>query len=552
MRLTAWTPSNLLVMSQPDPHEHRVALLSELDPAPSMRPFEIGEVKGLLVRLREGLHAVSDVCPHAKAPLHEGALCGHRLVCPWHHSVFDVGSGALLEPPALDGLARYPVRMEGDAVFVTLPDADAPTALAVVAAKGRRTVLVVGAGAAGQVAVETLRREGFDGRVILAGPEPEPPYDRTNLSKHFLSGQTKREDLPLRRDPGFFDRIGVERRVAAVERLDARGKTAVLTDGEIVSYDAAILATGGTPKRLDVPGAADPRVCLLRTVDDAERVLALLPEKGARAVAVGASFIGMEAVSSLAQRGVNVTVLSPDELPFTRQLGPEIGASIRRLHERNGVRFVPGAKVARFEGASGGELTVRLEDGGSIAADVAIIGVGVRPTTDFVQGVERERDGGIVVDRRLHAGHDLYAVGDVASFPLPGQVGSGERVRIEHWRVAQQHGALAAWNIARSEKRRDLDTSGFVPFFWTFHFGQRMNYVGHARAWDEVIFDGDPNEPPFVAYYLRGGKTVAAVGTHRDADLAAMHELLRLDRAPTAAQLRSGNYSPLREVAAAP
>ena len=527
--------------------EQRVASLSELAPAPSMRPFEIGGVKGLLVRLPEGLYAVSGLCPHAQAPLHEGALCGHRLVCPWHQSVFEVTSGALLEPPALDGLERFSVRADGDDIFVTVPKPSPRRP--VYAPKSPRTVLILGAGAAGQVAAETLRHEGFDGRIVLVGPEPEAPYDRTNLSKHFLSGKARREDLPLRREPGFFDRIGVERKIDTVSRLDAPEKTATLASGETLAYDAAILATGGNPGTLDVPGSDHPRVCVLRSVADAQRIIALAPGKGARAVAVGSSFIGMEAVSSLAQRGVEVTVLSPDDIPFEKQLGGEVGASIRRLHEQNGVRFLPGAKIARFEDTSG-ELKIVLTDGSRLAAEVAIVGVGVRPATDFVIGVERGHGGGIVVDGTLYAGHDLYAAGDIASFPsLPG-AGAGERVRIEHWRVAQQHGALAAQNIARSGTLRNLHDTGFVPFFWTYHFEQRMNHVGSAQKWDEIVFDGDPEAPPFIAYYLRDGHTVAAVGTHRDADLAAMHELLRLKRAPTAARLRAGDYSPLKELAA--
>ncbi len=530
-------------MSIAENREHRVARLSELAPAPSMQPFEIGETKGLLVRLSEGLYAVNGLCPHAQAPLHEGALCGHRLVCPWHQSVFEIPSGALLDPPALDGLARYPVRTDGDEVFVMLPAPPPPPPTSV--PTSRRTVVIVGAGAAGQAAAETLRREGFDGRIVLAGSEPESPYDRTNLSKHFLSGKARREDLPLRRAPGFFDEIGVERKIAAVTRLAAGDKTATFSDGETLTYTAAILATGGMPKGLDVPGSDHPRVRLLRTVADAEQIIELAPGKGAQAVAVGASFIGMEAVSSLAQRGVEVTVLLPGDVPFERQLGGEIGASIRRLHEQNGVRFLK-AKVARFADASGG-LEVFLTDGSILLATVAIVGVGVRPATDFVEGVECERDGGIVVDAHLHAGNDLYAVGDLASFPLPT---TGERVRIEHWRVAQQHGALAARNIARPEQRQTLEESGFVPFFWTYHFEQRMNHVGYARQWNEIIFDGDPARPPFVAYYLNDGRTVAAAGTHRDADLAAMHELLRLGRAPMVAQLRAGDYSPLAAVAA--
>lgn len=517
--------------------ERSVARLSELDPAPSMRPFEIGETKGLLVRLPDGLHAFNGLCPHARAPLHEGVLCGKRLVCPWHQSVFDVADGSLLDPPSLDGLERYSLRIEGDDVLVTLPEAPAPPP-APRARNGRRTVLIVGAGAAGQVAAETLRRENFDGRIVLVGPEPEPPYDRTNLTKHFLSGQAKRDDLPLRRDPGFFDTIGVEHKIAAVECLDAPGKTATFTGGETLCYDAAILATGGVPRPLDVPGADNPRVCLLRTVADAERILALVPDKGARVVAAGASFIAMEAVSSLRQRGLEVTVVSPDEIPFERQLGREIGASIRHLHEANGVEFLPRARVVRFEERPAG-MTVVLEDGRRLEADAVLVGVGVRPATDFVTGIEREKDGGIVVDEHLHAGHDLYAAGDIASFPMPANVG---HVRIEHWRVAQQHGALAARNIARPAHPLSLTASGFVPFFWTFHFGQRMNYVGHAHQWDEIMFSGDPKSPPFAAYYLRGGRTVAAAGTHRDADLAAIHELLRLGHGPTADELRTAGY----------
>ena len=534
-------------MSTVKNREHFVGHLADLAPAPSMRPFELGETKGILIRLPSGQYAVSGLCPHAQAPLHEGVLCGNRLVCPWHQSVFEVTSGSLLEPPALDGLQRFIVRIDGDGVFVTLPPST-PRAPKYTPAS-RRTVLIAGAGAAGQVAAETLRREGFDGRIVMVGPEPEAPYDRTNLTKHFLSGKARRGDLPLRREPDFLDRIGVERKIAAVTRLAARAKTATFTDGETFSYDAAILATGGTPKPLAIPGADHPRVRYLRTVADVEQIIALLPGKGARAVAVGASFIGLEAVSSLSQRGMEVTVLSREEIPFERQLGREIGASIRRLHEQNGVRFLPGTKVACFEDAAG-ELKIVLADGRGLMADLAIVGMGVRPAADFVEGVERARDGGLVVDAMLHAGHDLYAVGDLASFPLSPDAGSGERVRIEHWRVAQQHGMLAARNIMHPEAQQNLYDAGFVPFFWTYHFGQRMNHVGFAPEWDDIVFDGDPGTPPFMAYYLREGHVIAAVGTHRDADLAAMHELLRLRRAPTSAQMRAGDYSPLAALAA--
>ena len=527
-------------------HEHRIARLSELAAAPSMKPVEVGGLKILLVRLVDGLHAVSGLCPHAQAPLHEGALCGHRLVCPWHQSVFDVTSGSLLEPPSLDGLARYPVRCNGDEVTVTLPP-PVPRPAVRSSGKGRDgTVLIVGAGAAAQVAAETLRAEGCDKQVIMVGPEPDAPYDRTNLSKHFLSGQAQRDALPLRQDPAFFETLGVERRVDAVAALDANRKQATLRSGETLAYEAAILATGGAPKPLSVPGADHPRVCLLRSVADAERVVSLIPETGGRVVVVGGSFIGLEAASSLAQRGLEVTVLSPTDVPFEKQLGREIGQSIRRLHERNGVRFFPSAKVASFQDANG-SVSVTTENGDHFVADAVVVGIGVRPATEFVEGVRRAAVGAGLVDEYLQAADGMYAVGDIASFPWP-DGGTGGRIRIEHWRVAKQHAALAARNLFRAQERMTLEKSGFVPFFWTFHFGQRMNYVGHAERWDEIVFDGHVEEPPFIAYFVRDGQTVAAAGTHRDADLAAMHELLRLGRAPRTEQLRAGSFLPTEAV----
>ena len=361
-------------MATIEKREYLVARQSELEPAPSMRPLEFEAVRGVLIRLPDGLYATSDVCPHAMAPLHEGALCGKRLVCPWHQSVFDVTSGTLLEPPALDGLDRYEVRVEDDEVYITLPGKSSP-AEPKTHPHRRRTAVVVGAGAAGQVAAETLRREGFGGRVVLIGSEPGPPYDRTNLTKHFLSGKAKREELPLRREPEFWDKIDVERKTATVTQLDCLAKTATCDDGEIFSYDAAILATGGIPRPLDVPGSDSHRVCRLRTIEDVERVLNLLPERGGRAVVAGASFIGMEAASSLTQRGVDVKVISQAEIPFERQLGHEIGGSIRRLHERNGVDFLAKSKVTRIEEIDSA-LNVHLVDGRILVADVVIVGLG--------------------------------------------------------------------------------------------------------------------------------------------------------------------------------
>ena len=525
-----------------------VASLSDLPPAPCLYPVEAAGVKLLLVRLPDELHAVDALCPHAQAPLAEGALCGRRLVCPWHQSVFDVTDGTLLDPPSLDGLHRYPVRVDADRVLVTVPQTLAepprvPRPAASASGRGQ-TVAIIGAGAGGEAAVEALRAEGFDGRVVLIGREDDPPYDRTNLSKHFLTGDAGEDKLPLR-PAGFLESLKVERMIGTVTSLEAAEKTVRFEDGSTLRYDGALLAAGSIPKTLDVPGADLPGVWTLRTVADARRLVGAVADKRKRVVVIGASFIGLEAVSSLRQRGVEVTVISPVHIPFERQLGRAVGESLHHLHLENGVRFHLGEEIARFTGDMGGVHGVHLKSGTVIPAEIVVVGIGVRPATGFVHGTALAEDGGLVVDEHLHAGNDLYAAGDLANFPLPLPSGGSERTRIEHWRVAQQHARLAARNLAAGKPRFTLADEGFVPFFWTFHFGQRLNYVGHANGEDEIILDGDPRRPPFLAYYLRDGKMLAAAGTHRDADLAAIHELLRVGKTPSAEQLRRGTFSPV-------
>ena len=520
--------------------EHSAAPLSALGGETGLHQVEIAGKKILLARRGEDVFAVGALCPHAQAPLIEGAVCGHRIVCPWHQSVFDLRDGRLIEPPALDGLPSYPVRVEDGQVFVTLDDEDdpPPTPPASVPSLGDlATVAIIGSGAAGQAAAEALRAEGFGGRVVLIGQEEFPPYDRTNLSKMFLSGQAERENLPLRSEgDDFFAAMGIERKIGTVTRLDAPAKTLTFADGTTLAYAGALLATGAAPIRLDVPGADLEGVHVLRTLADAEAIVARASE-AKRVVVVGASFIGLEAASALRERKLAVTVVAPESEPLEKILGEQVGRSLRRLHEKNGVEFRLGTEVAEIEGV-GAVAAVRLKDGARIEADLVVVGIGVRPATDFVHGIERTRDGGVPVDGRLHAGHNLYVAGDVAAFPPPGAAEGDGPVRIEHWRVAMQHGRLAARNLAG--RSTSLEKAGFVPYFWTYHFGCRYNYVGHVEKWDEIIFEGDPEKPPFLAHYIQGGRLRATFGFGREADVAALHELLRLGQSPTAAELRAG------------
>ena len=502
-----------------------------------MKEVTVGETKILLARVGDGYHAVGATCPHYGAPLAEGALCGTRVVCPWHHAAFDVTSGDLLEPPALDALVSYGVRVAGGQVFVSLPDGAqgrrTPAMTACDAAADPRQFVILGAGAAGYAAAQALREEGFRGRVVMITLEDSAPYDRPNLSKDYLQGHAEPEWMPLRPDE-FFGGHGIKLvRNREVTRVDARTKTLTFEGGETMDYDALLVATGAAPVRLNIPGADLKNICVLRSFADADSVIETAG-RARRAVVVGASFIGMEAAAALCARGLEVTVVAPSREPFASTLGPEVGALFRRVHESHGVRFKLGSIVYRFEGAHNVEAVV-LDSGERIETDMVVVGVGVRPVTHFLEGVTLEEDGGVVVDSRLRAAEGLWAAGDIASFPDPR---AGGRLRIEHWRTAQQQGRAAARDMAG----RDAAFDG-VPFFWTRQFDAGLLYVGHAAAWDEIVYRGRLDAHDFLAFYVRDGRVAAVAGMNRDGEMAAAEELMRLGRMPTPEQLKGDGAS---------
>jgi NADPH-dependent 2,4-dienoyl-CoA reductase/sulfur reductase-like enzyme/nitrite reductase/ring-hydroxylating ferredoxin subunit len=502
-----------------------------------MKEVSVGETRVLLARVGGELHAVSATCPHYGAPLAEGALCGTRVVCPWHHAAFNVTNGDLEEPPALDGLVSYDVRVEGERILVSLPEAAqdrrTPAMAGCDAAADPYLFVILGGGAAGYAAAQTLREEGFRGRVLLITREDRAPYDRPNLSKDYLQGHAEPEWMPLRADE-FFGEHGIELlRNREVTRVEANSKTLTFEGGETLRYDALLVATGGAPVRLNIPGSDLKNICVLRSFSDADAVIETAG-RSRRAVVVGASFIGMEAAAALRERGLEVTVVAPSREPFASTLGPEVGALFRRLHESRGVRFKLGSIVYRFEGVHHVEAVV-LDSGEGVETDMVLVGAGVRPVTHFLEGVTLEEDGAVVVDSRLRAAEGLWAAGDIASVPDPR---AGGRARIEHWRVAQQQGRAAARNMAG----RDTVFDG-VPFFWTRQFDAGLLYVGHASSWDELIFDGDLDAHDFLAFYVKGGRVAAVAGMNRDRELAAAEELLWTGRMPSPERIRAGGLN---------
>jgi NADPH-dependent 2,4-dienoyl-CoA reductase/sulfur reductase-like enzyme/nitrite reductase/ring-hydroxylating ferredoxin subunit len=501
-----------------------------------MKAYEAGETNVLLARVNGNFHALGATCPHYGAPLAEGALCGTRIICPWHHASFDVTTGDLLEPPAFDALPRYDVRIEKDQVFVVLPDevADRRTPPMVKGdiQRDKRTFVIVGGGAAGYMAAQTLREDGFQGRVVMITREDRLPYDRPNLSKDYLEGHAEPEWMPLRPDE-FFTLHDIEiMRGREVTRIDASARTITFSDGESITYDVALVATGGMPRELQGQREGLPNIFLLRSYADADAIIGAAVPKS-RAVVIGASFIGMEVASSLIERQCSVTVVAPGGVPFEKTLGAEIGAYFKRLHESHGVKFRLGANVAGFEGTGKAEAVV-LENGDRLEADLVLVGVGVKPATAFLTGVELSKDGGVIVDEHLRASDSLFAAGDVAAFV---SALTGERTRIEHWRTALQQGRIAAHNMLGKNVPYDS-----VPFFWTRQFGVSLQYVGHAKEWDWITILGSLEGQDFLAFYVKEKRILAVAGMNRGAEIATVEGLMRENRMPSPDEVRKNTF----------
>lgn len=490
---------------------HRVARFADV---PENRGLEvkIADTKIVLLRVGDQLRAFQGECPHAGAPLAEGALCHGRLICPWHKAAYRIEDGALCEPPSLDGLKRYPLEMRDDEVWVDdqpMVDAHTPPA------DDERIFVIVGAGAAGTAAAAALREKGFGGRIQLIDREADAGYDRTVLSKFVIAGEMPPDEVPPLRDEAFYGKQRIERLRGEVASFDAQHKTLKLTDGQTLSYDAALLATGGIPKPLELPGAELPQVFLLRSKDQAKRILDAA-KPGQKAVIIGDSFIALESASALRTYGLDVTVLARHAVPFAAQFGETVGKAIRARHVAHGVVFHTDGEAKSIEG-SGKVEAVLLDNGQRLPADLVLVGIGVTPATDVFADLPKEKDQSLKVDGGMRVSDGLWAVGDIATFPL-----NGQPQRIEHWRLAQQQARIAAANMLGGDEHY-LD----VPYFWTWHFGKNYDYLGHAESWDEVEFKGDPYHPPFIGLFGKHGVVVAAVACDEERAMAMLAERMK-------------------------
>jgi apoptosis-inducing factor 3 len=503
-----------------------------------MQQIKVEDSQILLSRINDQYYATSAFCTHYGAPLAKGILCDERIVCPWHNACFNAIAGQQEEPPGLDSLTHFSVRVEGEQVLVKLPSAIPQQRTLEMAiyepSLDPRTFVILGAGAAGTAAVEMLRQKGFQGKIVLISAETNLPYDRTKLSKNYLQGQAEADSLSLR-SCEFYQQHDIELCFGqAVTEVNALGKKITFADNSQQKFDSLLLATGGLARKLDVPGADLANIFTIRQPSDVDSILNKVKNAN-KAVVIGSSFIGMEAAASLTQQGLQVTVVSPSKVPFEKILGDKLGKMFQKVHESKGVEFKFETKVTEFIGNEGVEYVI-LDNGEKVAADLVILGIGVQPNTSYLKGIKLdEKDHSIRVNNYLQTEiENIYAAGDIAQFPYAPM---GESTRIEHWRLAAQHGRIAAVNMLGKSPQL---VEQIVPFFWSGQYDLKLRYVGHAEEWDEIKVEGnlELEQPEFLVYYFKDDCIMAVAGINRDRDIAAISELMRLRKMPDAAAVK--------------
>jgi len=501
----------------------------------------------LLAHVEPNWFAVGAKCTHYGGPLAEGVLVGETIRCPWHHACFELRNGAASHAPALNDLPCYNVLLENDVVRVTRERTGGQLHGSGRQARGSRapekvmvepnpitgpsSVLIIGAGAAGNACAEMLRREGYRGPVTLVDGDRDAPYDRPNLSKDFLAGTAPEAWLPLH-PKEFFEtqRLEILSGVTA-QKIDAKTRTVRLSDGSTRSYEVLLIATGAAPIHLDVPGG--DRVSYLRTLEDCRGIIDKAGSAKS-AVVIGGSFIGLEVAASLVARGLQVHVVAPERLPLERVLGAELGILIQDVHQRQGVAFHLGRTAKAVDAKA-----VVLDDGTRIEADLVVVGIGVRPNLDLAESAGVIVDNGIAVNEFLETSvSGIFAAGDVARWP---DAYSDARLRVEHWVVAERQGQVVARNMLGYRDRFDD-----IPFFWSAHFDKiSIQYTGHVERWDETKIDGDVMKMDCAVSYMVGGQRRAMATINRDHqnlenEVAMENELLLKPPPPVTIQAVTG------------
>ena len=478
-----------------------------------------GDEQILLVRRGREVFAVGAQCTHYQGPLAEGLLVGDTVRCPWHHACFDLRTGEALRAPALSPIACWDVEQRDGMISVRSKRKRPKPKPRDNATAEPGKIVIIGGSAAGFAAAQMLRQNGYQNSIVMLSSDDALPYDRPNLSKDYLAGTIPFDYVPLR-DERFYADNSIDTRMGQpAVQVDIRAREVIVAGGDKIPYDRLLLATGAEPVRLTVPGADQPHVRTLRSLADCQAIIERA-KAARRVVVIGASFIGLEVAAALRTRNLEVHVVAPDKRPMERILGPDMGNFVRALHEEHGVVFHLEDKVAAID-----EKAVRLEKGGTIEADLVVVGIGVRPRLELAEKAGLKLDRGVVVDQYLEtSAPGVYAAGDIARWPDPH---SGENIRVEHWVVAERQGQAAALNMMGHAIPFTA-----VPFFWSQHYDVPINYVGHAEAWDEIVTEGDVMSKDCVLRFKRNGQVSAVVSIFRD--LESLEAEVLMERATVA------------------
>lgn len=465
----------------------------------------VGEEDVLLVQGGSEIFAIEPSCSHYHGPLAEGLVVGDTIRCPWHHACFSLRSGEATRPPALNALAVWDVTRDRDKIIVQRKREAPKPSVAHRSAPTPEKFVIVGGGAAGFAAAETLRREGFAGAITMLSSDGAMPVDRPNLSKDYLAGNAPEDWLPLRGEDYYQD-AGIDLRLNTnVAAIDPKTRSVTLGNGDKLPFDRLLLATGAEPIQLQIPGADQPHVHTLRSVADS-RAIIKTAGSARRALVIGASFIGLEVAASLRARKLEVHVVAPEERPMQRVLGPDMGDFVRALHEQNGVNFHLKDTVEKLDG-----IRATLKSGRVIEADLVVVGIGVKPRLALAEHAGLAADRGVSVSEYLETSiAGIFAAGDITRWPDPH---SRQTIRVEHWVVAERQGQTAARNMLGKRERFDA-----VPFFWSQHYDVSINYVGHAESFDGIAIDGSIKDRDCLLKYRKGGRVLAVASIYRDLD----------------------------------
>ncbi|KAG8187845.1 hypothetical protein JTE90_001219 [Oedothorax gibbosus] len=502
-----------------------------------MAEFDMGDDGKILLVKQDGVFsAVGAKCTHYGAPLKNGVLIGGKIRCPWHGACFNSKTGDIEDFPGLDSLPCYEVSVDNGNVKVKASKASLKSnkrikPMTKYSSVNPTTYVVIGGGAAALTCCETLRQEGFSGKVIMITKEKNLPYDRPKLSK---SLDSKASALYLRSED-FYKTSDINVMLeTTVTSVDTKEKWIACNNGKLkVKYDSLMIATGGQPITMDVPGSDLKNICYLRTPEDGN--LIAKEASGKSVIIIGSSFIGMEVASYLIGKAKSVTVIGRSPVPFANVFGKEVGARIRDLFKEKGVEFHFGKDVLKFNGTDGHVTSIELSSGETVDAEVCIVGIGVKPATDFLKdsGITMNSRGHIMVNEMLETNlKGVFAAGDIIEFPLMSY--NNVRVNISHWQMALSHGRTAALNMIGKNS-----VFHSVPFFWCAMFGKSFRYAGYGSGFDEVLIKGDLEKLQFIAYYIKESKVIAICTANRDPEAAKFASCVNLGETILKSQIDS-------------